>query len=165
MNLVDISKATLRVLELPEDYSGGHVGRREMLLDPILYGHLDGCFGHLSRQHYVHLSGRLRPQRIDFRYGTSNPIVIEFAVRPPGGGGTLYGSQNSSELRKLCRVTKAEARLRVMLLVDLHSTPLARANLKATYDQQTTGAGNFRRHAVRVFYVHRNTQYHFLWNP
>src|SRR5437870_7749410 len=85
VNLADIKKATLRVLRLLEDYSGGHVGRREMLLDPILYGYLEGCFGHLSRQHYVHLHGGVNPRRIDFRYGTHNPVVIEFAVRPPGG--------------------------------------------------------------------------------
>ncbi len=164
MNLSEIKSAALTVLKLLDDYSGGHVGRREMLLDPILYGYLEGCFGHLSRQRYVHLHGSIKPKRIDFRYGTHNPVVIEFAVRPPGGGGTLYGSQNRSELRKLCRVTRVSARLRVMLLVDLHTTPLVRANLKATYDTETSGAGNFKRHSVRVLYVHRETQYHFLWS-
>src|SRR5438093_1461614 len=123
MNLDDIKRSALRVLKLLDDYSGGHVGRREMLLDPILYGYLEGRFSHMARQHYVYLHGSANPKRIDFRYGTHNPVVIEFAVRSPAGGGTLYGSQNRSELRKLCRVTQAEARLRVMLLIDLHTAP------------------------------------------
>jgi hypothetical protein len=165
MNLEQIQSATLRVLELLKDYAGGHVGRREMLLDPILYGFLEGRFEHLSRQHYSYIHGSARPKRIDFRRGTTNPVVIEFAVRPPGGGGTLYGSQNRTELRKLCRVTPAEARLRVMLLVDLHSTPLNKDNLKATYDDQNSGPGRFQRHSVRVLYVHKDLQFHFLWRP
>jgi hypothetical protein len=165
MNLENIKHATIAVLSLLDDYSGNNVGSREMLLDPILYGFLSGRFGHMSRQHYVYLHGSNNPKRIDFRHGTHNPVVIEFAVRSPQGGGTLYGSQNQSELRKLCRVTHTSARLRVLLLIDLYAAALHKADLKATYDLITTGAGNFTRRSVRVVYVHKDSQYHFLWNP
>jgi len=92
-------------------------------------------------------------------------VVIEFAVRPPNGGATLYGSQNSTELRKLCRVTQASARLRVLLLMDLSPDPILRENLKPTYDVQSSGPGNFIRHSVRVVYVHSTSRYNFLWQP
>ncbi len=165
MNLVPIRESALRVLDLLLDYSGGHVGSREMLLDPILYGYLEGRFGHMQRQHYVQVRGRSKPKRIDFRRSTENPVVIEFVVRPPTGPGTLYESQNHSELRKLCRVKPSAARLRVLLLIDLHSTPLQRDTLKPTYDAKNSGPGRFKRSSVRVLYVHRDLQYDFLWRP
>lgn len=100
MTLDSIRDAAVRVVRLLDDYSGGHVGKREMLLDPILYGYLQGRFGSMTRQHHVQFYGAAKPKRIDFRHGTSNPTVIEFAVRPPSGHATLYGSQNRSELQK-----------------------------------------------------------------
>jgi hypothetical protein len=36
MNLENIRDAARSVVRLLDDYAGGHVGRREMLLDPIL---------------------------------------------------------------------------------------------------------------------------------
>jgi hypothetical protein len=165
MKLALLRDSTLRVLELLLDYSGSHVGSREMLLDPILYGYLEGRLGHMQRQHYVQVRGKSKPKRIDFRHGTENPVVIEFAVRPPTGGGQLYGSQNSSELRKLCRIKQTAARLRVLLLIDLHSTPLEKDSLKLTYDSQNSGPVRFKRNSVRVLYVHRDLQYSFLWRP
>src|SRR5436305_1954049 len=132
MNIADLIDSARKVASVLKDYSGGHVGRREMLLDPILYGYLHGRFKRLSRQHWVRLHGRPRPQRIDFRAGGSNPVVIEFAVRPPHGGASLYGSQNRSELRKLTRVTRTSARLRVLLLIDLAPAAIPLNNLKPT---------------------------------
>ncbi len=165
MKLENIRDAARSVVRLLDEYAGGHVGRRETHLDPILYGYLQGRFGHFTRQHYLHLHGASRPRRIDFRRGTHNPVVIEFAVRPSSGVGTLTGAQNQSELRKLCRVTNATARLRVLLLIDLYSKPMDREHLKATYERQTSGRGNFVRHSVRVLYVHRDQQFDFLWRP
>ena len=165
MNIDTLTKSGRAVLLLLRDYSGGHVGRREMLLDPILYGYLQGRFGDMTRQHWVSIHGRPRPQRIDFRKGGTNPVVVEFAVRSPSGGPTLYGSQNRSELRKLCRVTRTSARLRALLLLDLSPSRIRRENLKPTYDAQTSGPGNFTRHSVRVIYVHAHSSYNFLWQP
>jgi hypothetical protein len=165
MNLEQLQQASRRVISLLDDYTGTHVGRREMLLDPVLYGYLEGRFSQITRQHHVRLHSSSHPKRIDFRSGTTNPVVIEFAVRPPTGGPELYGSQNRSELRKLCRVTKSAARLRVLLLIDLYSEPLLKSSLKPTYDKQNSGQGNFKRHSVRILYVHRKEQYNFLWRP
>jgi hypothetical protein len=165
VTLNGIRDAAIRVVRLLGDYSGGHVGKREMLLDPILYGYLQGRFGSMTRQHHVQFYGAANPKRIDFRHGTSNPTVIEFVVRPPSGHATLYGSQNRSELRKLCRVPQTTARRRILLLVDLHATPMRRDNLKASYDREGSGPGNFARHSVRVMYVHRDQQFDFLWRP
>lgn len=165
MNIKTLTESARAVLSLLRDYSGGHVGRREMLLDPVLYGYLQGRFGGMTRQHWVSIHGRPRPQRIDFRKGGTNPVVVEFAVRPPNGGPTLYGSQNQSELRKLCRVTKTSAKLRALLLLDLSPNPIRLENLKPSYDKQTSGPGNFARHSVRVIYVQSNSSYNFLWQP
>jgi hypothetical protein len=165
MNIEAITDSARSVIHLLHDYSGGHVGRREQLLDPILYGYLQGRFSRVARQYWVRIHGRPRPQRIDFRCGGNNPIVIEFAVRPPHGGPMLYGSQNRSELRKLCRVTRTSARLRVLLLIDLAYDPIHQDNLQQTYDDQSSGPGNFTRHSVRVVYVHLESSYNFLWQP
>ena len=165
MNLQNVRESALRVIHLLDDYSGGHVGSREMLLDPVLYGYLQGRFGHITRQHHVRPAGSSRPRRIDFRSGTSNPVVIEFAVRPPSGVGSLTGSQNRSELQKLCRVRQSAARLRVLLLIDLFSRPMTFDGLKETYDSENSGPGRFTRHSVRVIYVHRGRQFDFLWRP
>ena len=145
------------------DYSSGP--EREMRLDPMVYGFLQGRHGHMSRQFYVRFHGAKRPKRIDFRYGTSNPAVIELAVRPPTGGSQLHGSQTESELRKLTRVPQAKAKRRILLLLDLYRSPLDEAKLKATYDSIHAGRGNFKRHSVRVIYVHRDSTYDFLWWP
>ena len=165
MNIYQIKKATQNIIRLLQDYAGSGEYRREMLLDPVIYGYFEAAFGRMSRQHHVRLHSRPRPQRIDFRHGGSNPVVFEFAVRPPGGGGHLYGSQNTSELRKLTRVLTSQARLRVLLLVDLLQHPISRENLKRTYDAVNAGRGRFQRHSVRVIYVHASEEYDFLWRP
>jgi hypothetical protein len=163
MTIQSITDATHCVVELLSDYFGGHVGRREMLLDPILYGYFQGRFGHMERQHYIHMYGSHIPQRIDLRFGTDRPVVLEFAVRPPSGGGTLYGSQNRSELRKLCRAENAT--MRVLLLIDLSRKPHRVDNLRRSYLSQNGGPGNFERRSVRVIYVSNEIQYNFLWRP
>jgi hypothetical protein len=146
------------------EYSSGP--RRERELDLILFGYLRGRFHGVSRQHRLYLTGSTRPSRIDFRLGGSNPVVLEFAVRPPQGGGELYASCNRTELRKLARVASTQARLRALLLVDLSDAPIPQNRLSATYDRQNAGRGNFKRHSVRVVYVHsRQRSYHFLWRP
>lgn len=165
MNTRALTDATLRVISLLNDYSGQHVGKREMQLDPILYGYLEGRFGSFKRQHRLYLRGRTKPLRIDFRRGSTNPVLVEFAVRPPNGGNTLYGSQNRSELRKLSRIPQSQARLRILLLVDLSATPHAKSDLRATYESQTPAADGSNKHSVRVVYVHANTHYSFLWQP
>jgi hypothetical protein len=167
VNISDIVEAGKEVIFLLSRYS--NAPHREMKIDPALFGYLRGKHGPVDRQHPVHLYGGKqgkRAKRIDYRLGGSNPVVLEFAVRPPTGGGTLLGSQNASELRKLCRVSDTEARLRALLLVDLYREPHDIDSLWDTYDRVSTGPGRYKRSGVRVIYVHAQlSSPHYIWRP
>ena len=163
MRISDIQELGKEILDLLQEYS--RPPDKELLIDPILFAYLSGRFSRVHRQHPVYLYGSNRPQRIDFRFGGNNPVVLELAVRPPRGGGTLSGGQNTSELRKLCRVSHTQARLRALLLLDLCDNPVTKESLIATYNQVNAGRGRFKRCSVRVIYVHSKSTFHFRWNP
>lgn len=163
MNIADVQKVGAEVLKLLSQYH--NPPHKELLLDAILLAYLSGRYSNVARQHYVSVYGSSHPRRIDFRFGGTNPVMLELAVRSPAGGGSLYGSQNYSELNKLCRVSHSQARLRVLLLLDLASRPLSKKSLKDTYDPLHAGPGKFKRSSVRVIYVHRDVSFHFLWSP
>ena len=165
MNIAEVINAGVEILDLLAAYRHDPAQRREMRIDPVVFGYLQGRFGHIQRQHYVRMHSKPKPQRIDFRFGTSNPVVLEFAVRPPNGASELYGSQNTSELRKLTRVLPSQAKSRMLLLLDMAHAPIPKSNLKPTYDNVNAGKGNFKRHTVRVIYVHSDDNYHFRWQP
>jgi hypothetical protein len=159
MRIVDIKDSAREVLVLIETYKG-QAGQGELGADRVLAGYLQGRFGRITRQHHVAAG------RIDFRYGTSNPRVIEFAIRGPRDpAACLYASQNRSELRKLSRLRPATARMRVLLLLDRAKRLIPKDSLRAGYDRVHSGPGNFQRHVVRVIYVHRELEYDFSWNP
>lgn len=139
----------------------------ELTADLLVYGFLRGRFVKVKRQHSVGKAkgkGKKRRQ-IDYRFGTTNPTVLEFAFRPRGGTVQLYGSQNTPELQKLTKVRSAS--VRALLLVDLHSGgPIDEDRLRATYDKLNAGRGRFERRSVRVVYAHANgTVYDFPWKP
>jgi hypothetical protein len=160
-SLQDLAK---EVVALVDDYHGGP--KREMLIDPALYALLRARTGQkVSRQYHAHLPQAKRPPRIDFRVGGPNPVLIEVAVRPPGGRSELYGSQNKAELRKLTRFPNQRAKLRALLLIDLKKQPIEKADLKATYAKVSAGPGKFNRSSVRVIYVHASQSYSFRWAP
>lgn len=161
MNIRELIASGHNVIEFLGRNHGLHGNERK--IDPVLFGFLEAKFGGISRQHQVPMCGGSHPKRIDYRQGGNNPVVIELAVRPRQRANTLYGSHNRSELRKLCRVSSAC--LRVLLLLDLSDNATARTSLQATYDEQTSGPGNFQRNSVRVIYVHRQSSYHFVWKP
>lgn len=163
MNIANLTAAAKEVIRVLGAYH--NAPHREMLIDPVLLAYLRGKHPPVERQHYVYRYGSDRPQRIDFRTGGTNPVVIEFAARPPTGGGQLLGSQNTSELRKLCRVTHTSARLRALLLMDLYRDPIDRKELQATYARVNAGRGRFARNPVRVVYVHSDASYNFVWDP
>jgi hypothetical protein len=163
MNISDVQQIGTEVLELLAEYH--NPPHKELLLDAILFAYLTGRYSTVRRQHPVRLYGSIKPHRIDFRFGGTNPVVLELAVRPPNGGGNLYGSQNASELNKLCRVAHSQARLRALLLLDLGDKPLSRESLKRSYDPLHAGPGKFKRSSVRVIYVHRHDTFHFSWSP
>ena len=91
--------------------------------------------------------------------------MIEFAVRPPEGGVQLYGSQNTTELRKLCRFDNASAKLRALLLIDLAKIPYKESTLRATYNGIDAGRGRFNRFPVKVIYTHADEAFTFKWSP
>ena len=164
MNIEQVTEAGVQILHLQDDYYRPPA-QREMLIDPILYAYMKGKFGSVTRQHHVAVYGSQRPKRIDFRVGGSNPVVLELAVRPPTGGGHLLGGPNTSELRKLCKVSTTQAKLRVLLLIDLYSNNYTKDKLKDSYDVIHAGPGKFERNAVRVVYVHMNNRFNFSWSP
>lgn len=163
MNINDIENSARTVIRLLGEYH--NAPQQEMAIDPALYAFLRGRFETVKRQHRVYVYGSDRPKRIDFRYGGNNPVVIEFATRPPNGGVELYGSQNVSELRKLCRVSRTEARLRVLLLLDFSRAPINQEAIEPTYKPINAGPGRFERNSVRVIYVHKDLTYNFCWKP
>jgi hypothetical protein len=140
-------------------------GRRpqtEMLVDYLLYGYLQGGYGQFTRQHPIRYGSSDRPKRIDFRQGGTRPVGIEFVLRTQGRN-EIYGSQNRSEIEKLCRLRQQQWSTRILLLLDLYEQPVGRAELKATYDDIRAGSGNFHRHTVSIVYVHRDTDFRFQW--
>jgi hypothetical protein len=161
MNRDEIALAAQTVMRLLGQYS--NAPHREMLVDPALYAFLEAKFGKMTRQMPIRLGDSHK--RIDFRHGGSNPVAIEFAVRPPKGGGQLYGSQNASELRKLSRLSQTKAKLRALLLMDLHSTPHDETDLARTYENVTLGPGRYVRRPVSVIYVHESGSWQFTWKP
>lgn len=163
VNIADIEDIGAEILKLRDAYHNPPKGERAV--DVLLWGYLCGRGYHVKRQHNVHLHGSTKPHRIDFRFGGTNPIVLELAVRPVGGGSHLSGPNNQTELNKLCRVSRKEARLRALLLIDLAEGHWLREALKATYDPLNAGAGKFDRCAVRVIYVHRHNRFNFGWSP
>lgn len=163
MKIADIQEAGKQVLDLLGKYH--NPPHKELLLEAILFVYLSGRYSNVSRQKHVRVHGSTKPHRIDLRIGGTNPVVIELAPRPPFGGGQLAGSQNIKELRKLCRVTQSEAKLRALLLLDLAHDPISIKNLRKTYDPLHAGRGKFDRHSVRVIYVHRRATFTFSWSP
>ena len=159
MNRADLVEASHEVLRLLRHYKGG-ASQGELGADRVLYGYLQGRFGYISRQHQV------THGRIDFRYGGTNPMVLEFVLRGPSDPRTrLFASQNRSELRKLTRVRPTTAATRVLLLLDRSKNPVPKRVLRTGYDEMHAGRGRFVRHSIRIIYVNRFNDYHFLWRP
>lgn len=164
MNIEEATEAGVQILHLLQDYHRAPA-HREMLVDPILYAFLKGRFGSVTRQHHVPVYGSNKPKRIDFRVGGPNPSVMELAVRSPVGSGSLLGGPNTSELRKLSKVSETRARNRILLLIDLYAGHYTKEALKSSYDHIHAGPGKFKRCPVRVVYGHMNNRFNFSWSP
>lgn len=165
MNVRTLQGIGQDIARMVREYHGGPT--REMLIDPALYAWLRaGAVGRtVKRQYHTSRTRQKRPARIDFRVGGSNPVLVEFAVRPPTGGGQLYGSQNQSELRKLTRFSNKKAKLRALLLIDLAGTPYGVESLEDNYKKINAGRGRFKCWPVQVIYAHAKTAFNFKWSP
>lgn len=163
MNIPSLKNTGQDIARMLSDYTNGP--KREMLIDPALYAYLRGSGRKVERQFHAHLPGAKRPPRIDFRIRGTNPVLIEFAVRPAIGGSQLYGSQNKTELWKLCRFSNTQAKLRALLLIDLYEDSISKEALKKTYNEIHAGRGRFERNPVQIIYAHASKAYSFRWNP
>ncbi len=153
--LIDAASETLRILN---EYKGVK-GVDEFGVDRVFYGFLRGRYSAIKRQHGVAAG------RIDFRYGTTNPAVIELVVRnPKDGKGRLYASQNLPELQKLSQVATNTAKYRFLLLLDRGPEPLESEHLRRLYANVVIGGKVFGTHSVRVAYVHVENDFDFAWS-
>lgn len=159
MNISDIQAVALTLLRQSSKVA------REMEIDKALLAELNARYGSVTRQHRMEFASSLRPSRIDYRVGGTNPVLLELAVRPADGSCQLYGSQNKSELFKLTRFPQSRVKLRALLLMDFKEKAISAEKLRQTYDPINAGRGNFERNAVRVVYVHEAVQYNFIWQP
>ena len=159
--LGEIKQAISVVVKLLKEYPS--LPREERELDRILYAYFKGRYPNASRQKGVVFSGGTRG-RIDFRLGGTNPAVIELAVRSQDGGNIGVGG-NKPELGKLSRVPQAQAKVRVLLLVDLNSRPVSFQSLKNGYDAYHLGRGKFERQPVSVVYASLEEVHRFPWSP
>src|SRR3989338_6012227 len=129
MTYRDLQNAGKQILMLLSHHTG-RVPDTENELSPVVYAYLVGRFRKVTRQHPLRIGGHPRPSLIDFRHGTSNPMVIELAVRPRAGGHQLSGISNTRELRKLSMVPHSKAKRRALLLLDLSSQHLEKHLLR-----------------------------------
>jgi len=156
--LIHLGKMAVRLSEQYMDYR-----RKEGIIHHILFGALETKFGYMERE-YLPAAGQ---DRIDFRYATSNPRVIELVVRDPLHSNQHYGSENRSEINKLCLVSTNKARTRILLILDASgvSQPFSKGRLKVSYDRVKSTRGNYKRYPVSVIYVHPKLDYRFTWEP
>lgn len=161
MRFRDISDAATDLLRIYSTYHAPPPG--ELAFELALHAYLHASFGHMSRQLPVRVGRSTR--RIDLRYGGTNPVVIELALRPRKGGVQLNASQNRKELLKLSRIPQSRARRRALLLVDLFRDPIPEGILRPGYDREHAGRGNFCRRSVRIIYAHEGSAYDFIWWP
>jgi hypothetical protein len=137
----------------------------ERWLHGVVLGLFEAKLGRMQSEYPVETFGAVtKPKCIDLRYGGGNPAVIELVVRV--NGNELYGSQNKSELWKLCKIPFSKARRRILLLLDpSHLGQIEKSSMKSTYDEIRTGRGRFTRETVTVVYVNPDEEYSFKWRP
>ena len=136
-------------------------------ISPMVHAYLLGGYARVQREIPVSMGSAER--YIDFGFGDKpfggNRCVFELAARgTETGAGALSISQNTWEIRKLSRFPSAQANGgRILLLVDLHSSPIEKNQLETGYEKFQLGRGKFERNSVSVLYVHRDLHYRFIW--
>lgn len=158
--ILDVGRKAIR---LADTLSWKKTGER--WLHGVVLGLFEAKLGGMQSEYPVETSSaKTKPKCVDFRHGGSNPAVIELVVRVHGS--ELYGSQNASELRKLCKIPFSKARRRILLLLDpSRLESIGKSSLKSSYEQIGSGRGKFTRETVTIVYVHPDREYSFKWNP
>jgi hypothetical protein len=160
---IDILKETGRkALHLTKSLSENKT--KESWLHGVVLGLLEASIGNMQSEFQVKVPSATtkKPKRIDFRHGSNNPDVIELVVNARGH--EFYGSQNKSELQKLCRIPYSKARRRILLVLDpSRREPMHKNTLRMSYLGVGTGRGKFERHTVTIVYVHPKKDYSFKW--
>jgi len=158
-----LKKSGKMAVNLTKNLSWKKTGER--WLHGVVLGLLEASVGNMRSEYPVEESGRVtKPKCIDLRHGGNNPDVIELVVRVHGG--ELYGSQNRSELLKLCKIPYEKARHRMLLLLDPSGRPPIPKNiLRKSYLNLGGGRGRFPREQVTIVYIHPKAEYAFRWKP
>lgn len=134
----------------------------ERWLHGVVLGILEAKVGDIQYEHPVENG------RIDIRHGSSNPDVVELVLVKAGGSG-WHAGQNKTELRKLSKTTKVQARRRMLLIIHAFGDSIPFEQMKRNYDNYTTSngerSGYFGSNSIRVVYVHPRTDYNFIWKP
>ncbi len=145
MGAIERTKAAFAAIE--EIVRRGRYTRTtERRIEPLVFGILQARWGALRREVRAEDPGRDRP-RIDFRFGSTNPIVIELAVRPRAGGQQLEASQNGPELS--------------LVLLDFGDAPLSISRLREDYTARVRTTDRMGPNPIHVIYVHRHEQRSF----
>jgi hypothetical protein len=155
-------QAAHAILDTVDSYCSKGAPRSERTLDPVLFGFLLGANTKVDRQVSITVAGVHR--RVDFRCRGNNPANLEWVVRPTEGGGQLSARKNTDEIKKLSRSVNAR---RYLLLLDLtpSGSELSKESLESDYRTITLGPGKYPRHSVTVVYVHRQSEFKFMWRP
>ena len=138
----------------------GEVKQKERWLHGVLLGYLQAKVGKMRSE------WRVSPGRINLRHGGTNPSVIELVVRFHGV--EEAPAANRTELAKLCRVKRGQARTRFLLILDVSGgRPVRKEMLQRSYGKYNGGPGKFERKPVRVLYVHPDARHNFdfAWSP
>jgi hypothetical protein len=95
--------------------------------------------------------GSKKQNQIDFRVGTTNRVVLEFAVRTKKHGNEHHVSQNKPELRKLTH--ERVAKVRYLLILDVSGQAhMAKATLEKKYKGHTSARTFKRIKGITVVY-------------
>jgi hypothetical protein len=129
VTIADLIEVGRDVIEMCSHYHGTRP-KTENLVDFLLYGYLQGGYGGFKRQYQIWYGNSTKPKRIDFRQGGTRPVGIEFVLRTPGRS-EICGSQNRSEIEKLCRLRKSQWSTRILLLLDLAETPRKKGGVRS----------------------------------
>lgn len=162
-NATGISQAASALRELAINYSAAkRNGLTERYLTGMLHGYLGAVFKtRLKSEHTVatRVNGkRGRPEQVDFAIGRmrrgngawSPDSVVELAVRRPKH---LQGADPSCNITEVSKLCKADAKHRILLLLDLTNNDSGESLKKKYLKYRRTRGRPIKDAFIRVIYV------------